>query len=74
MLEGNASEFSSHVDKRVQVTGTMASGSSPGADPSGAGAAASGASSSSSSTAMVSQRIRVSSVREVGGDCSASAR
>jgi hypothetical protein len=85
MLDGSASEFSSHVNKRVQVTGTMASASSgagssgagsSGAGTSGAGTPGAGAGSSgagaSASGASSGQHFKVTSVREVGGDCSSS--
>jgi hypothetical protein len=81
MLDGSASELSSHVNKRVQVTGTMASGSSSGAGSSGAatsgagtpgaGAGSSGAGASASGSSS-RQQFKVTSVKEVGGDCSAS--
>jgi hypothetical protein len=77
-LEGNASEFSSHVNKRVQVTGTMASGSSgaasgAGTPSSGAGSSGAGASASGGASASAAQRIKVTAVKEVGGDCAPSA-
>ena len=81
MLDGSASELSSHVNKRVQVTGTMASGSSSGAGSSGAGTSGAGTpgagagssgASSSASDASSRQHFKVTSVKEVGGDCSAS--
>ena len=76
MLDGSASEFSSHVNKRVEVTGTMASGSSSGAGSSGAGtpgAGTPGATASSAGASAGGQHFKVTSVREVGGDCSPSA-
>ena len=75
MLDGSASELSSHVNKRVQVTGTIASGSSSGAGSSGAGtsgAGTPGAGASASGASSSGQHFRVSSVREVSGDCPAS--
>jgi hypothetical protein len=76
MLDGSASEFSSHVNKRVQVTGTMASGSasgsSSGAGTPGSGAGSSGAGASASGSSSSGQHFKVTSVREVGGDCSSS--
>ena len=81
MLDGSASELSSHVNKRVQVTGTMASGSSSGAGSSGAGTSGAGTpgagagssgAGASASGASSRQNFKVTSVKEVGGDCSAS--
>ena len=78
MLDGSASELSSHVNKRVQVTGTMAAGSSSGAGSSGAGTPGAGtpgatASSSGAGASAGGQHFKVTSVKEVGGDCSPSA-
>jgi hypothetical protein len=80
MLEGNTTELSRHVNKRVEVTGQMA-GATSGSRTSGAGSATTGSGtpsgnrsgSSGSSTAAGHQRVQVSSVREIGGECQASA-
>ncbi len=56
------SELTSNVGKRVEVTGTIdSSASSPAASAAGA---------PSSASASASQKLRVSSVRVVGSDCS----
>jgi hypothetical protein len=84
-LEGSSSELSSHVGKKVEVTGTIdhnasastgstgATGSATGSTSgSTAGSTGSGSTMSSSSSMSSQQHLRVSSVRVVGGDCSAS--
>jgi hypothetical protein len=83
MLDGSASELSSHVNKRVQVTGTMASASSSGSGSSGAGTSGAGTSGAgagssgagaSASGASSGQHFKVTSVKEIGGDCSSSSQ
>ena len=66
-LEGTASELTSHVNKRVEVTGTMASSTGSAAGTPSTPGATSGAGAASS--ASNAPRIKVASVREVPGEC-----
>jgi hypothetical protein len=78
MLDGGTN-LAANVGKRVEVKGTLVAGTAASA-PSGGGAsgASSGVASGSAtgaggSSAMATQRLRVASVREIGGDCTPAA-
>jgi hypothetical protein len=79
VLEGHESDLKSHAGQKVEVTGTL--DSTTGSSSTGA----TGATSSSSPTAQAgatggtasataAQRLRVSSVRMISADCSASGK
>ena len=72
-LEGTASELSSmNVGKKVEVTGTLDTSSSSTAGTAGTtGTTGAPTTAPGSMSAHPAQKLRVSSVRVVGGDCSA---
>jgi hypothetical protein len=76
---GSSTDLSSNVGKRVEVTGMLENNSTSSTSPGTTGTAsgtASGTSGSTSGTTSASNapRIRVSSVRVIGSDCSGSGK
>jgi hypothetical protein len=68
ILEGQESELTKHVGEKVEITGTLASGSSSSSSPS-AGTSSTGTSSSSMPSSS-GQKVQVKSVTTVASSCS----
>jgi len=70
-LDGDNKDLAKYVGKRVEVMGRIDnSGTMSGASSSSTPPASSSTSSSSSASSSMAQHLKVSSVREIGGDCS----